>query len=122
MAITLQGSLDRILMPDGSYLLGQAGGNGSNFTSFSRFLVQAGTSGVNGDTYVYFPISFPNQCCRVIVSEQNASGWGTTSMTIFGINGQTTSYFIVRGARKFNGGDMISPASGISCNWVAIGY
>jgi hypothetical protein len=122
MAIVIQGTQNQILMPDGSYLLGQVGGNASNFTSFSRFLVFAGSTGVNGDTVISFPFAFPTQCCRIIVSEAQAGGWGDDSMTIYGINVYNNSNFTVRGARKYNGGNMYSPASGISCNWVAVGY
>jgi hypothetical protein len=123
MAITLQGTFHRILMPDGTYLLGDSSGFAtSGFFRFQRIHIFTGTSGINGDTTITFPYAFPNAGLKAVVSEQNAGGWGVTSVTGYGIVSSSTTSMIVRGFRKFNGGTLTSPASGISCNWVAIGY
>jgi hypothetical protein len=121
--IVVQGSLNRILMPDGTYLEGDAGGDASSWARFNKCTVFGGTANINGVTNVYFTYAFPTACLRVIVSEANPAGWSTNSFTGYGCDGFTTSYAVIRGFRKYDGGSPLnSPASGISCNWVAIGY
>lgn len=123
MAIVLQGSQNRILMPDGSYLIGDSG-TGGDWMRASRISIFCGQVGMgpSGIATVYFPYSFISACYRVIVSEYNASGWSTDSYTLFGVDSYTTSYATIRAARKYNGGNMYSPSGAATASWVAIGY
>ena len=126
MAIVLQGSQNRILMNDGTYLDSSSGGDASSWMRLNDITIHCGQIGMgpSGEATVYFPYSFYSSCYRIIISEYNPAGWATggPSYTIFGVNGQTTSYFGIRAARKYNGGNMYSPSGAATASWVAIGY
>ena len=127
MSLVLQGSLNNILMPDGTILQGPSGGGGypygdQTYMTGSKIIVQFGKIGVNNDTFVYFPMAFPNGFFKAVVSEAAPSGWGTNDFTAYGVYAGNTSYFVIRGYRKFESNTVYSPAAGITANWVAFGY
>ena len=124
MSITLEGNNNRVRMNDGTYLDSNSGGNATSWVRINRITIQTGTVGMgpSGEVTVFFPIAFQSSAYRIIISEANAAGWGSDSVTIFGSNGWTNTYFGIRSARKYNGGDMYSPTGGATARWVAIGY
>jgi len=126
MSITLEGTNNRVRMNDGTYLDSSSGGNSSSWVRLNRITIQTGQVGMgpSGEQTVFFPVAFRSTSYRIIISEYNAAGWaaGGPSMTIFGVNGQTDTYFGIRSARKYNGGDMYSPSGAATASWVAIGY
>lgn len=122
MAIKLIGfnNENRILMPDGTYLQ-YDGGSGGDWIRMFGLTVMSGKISVNGDTTITFPYSFPNACIVVLASEGGAGGWGE-SVTIFGRVSATTSSCVIRGRQKFNGSAAAFGSTGITANWVALGY
>jgi len=120
--ITLEGSNRRILMPDGTYLRYDGGGDGSSWIRIYGLTIMSGKIAVNGDTTVTFPYSFPNACIVVIASEGGPSGWAWGDVTIFGRYSASTTSCVIRGRRKLNGDTGNFQNSGITANWVALGY
>ena len=111
---------NRILMPDGTYLQ-YDGGSGGDFIRFFGLTVMSGSTSINGDTTITFPYSFPNVCMVVLASEGAAGGWGE-DVTIYGRVSATTSSCVIRGRRKFNGSTAAFGSTGITANWIALGY
>ena len=120
MAIKLLGSENRILMPDGTYLQ-YDGGSGGDWIRMFGLTVMSGFANINGDTTITFPYSFPNACIVVLASEGGPGGWGE-DVTIYGRYSATNSSCVIRGRRKFNGSTAAFGSTGISANWVALGY
>jgi tail fiber protein gp53 len=74
----------------------------------------------NGDT-VSFPIAFPTGCLGIVVTEGNASGWGSPpTPTVFGTASRTTTQFALYGVRYTNTGTS-SYTAGITALWFAWG-
>jgi hypothetical protein len=121
MAITLEGSNRRILMPDGTYVRYDGGGDASSWIRIYGLTVMSGMVSINGDTTITFPYSFPNACIVVLASEGGPGGWGE-DVTIYGRYSATTSSCVIRGRRKFNGSTAAFGSTGITANWVALGY
>lgn len=124
MAITLEGSLYRILMPDGTYLQFDSGQGGSpyNFYRIGALTIMHGKVSINGATTVYFPYSFPNACTAVVCHEANASGWAGISVGIFGSYNRSQSSCVIRCDVKSNGGIYSAAQNGQTCTFVAIGF
>lgn len=126
MAITLFGSISKILMPDGTWFQYLSGGAGQfqYYGGLITFQGSGSTDGSNSGTYVSFNFSFPNTCLGVIVCEGNAAGWGGTGMTVFGVTSLTTSGFYIRGIFKkdgvFNGPNQ--PGLALGYKYMAFGY
>jgi hypothetical protein len=121
MAITLEGSNRRILMPDGTYLRYDGGGDASSWIRIYGLTIMSGMASINGDTTITFPYSFPNACIVVLASEGSPGGWGE-DVTIYGRYTATTTSCTIRGRRKFNGSTAAFGSTGITANWVALGY
>jgi len=124
MAITLEGSLYRIRMPDGTYLQFDSGHGGSpySFYRIGALTIFHGTVSINGATTVQFPYTFPNACTAVVCHEANASGWAGPSVGIFGSYARFRSSCVIRCDVKSNGGIYTNAQNGQTANFVAIGY
>ena len=120
MAIKLLGSENRILMPDGTYLQ-YDGGSGGDWIRYFGLTTMSGSTSINGDTTITFPYSFPNACIVVLASEGGAGGW-VEDVTIYGRVSASTSSCVIRGLRKFNGSTAAFGSTGITANWIALGY
>jgi len=112
---------NKIQMPDNNYFYGDCGGSGSSWTRFWHGLVWfGGSTSINGNTYVSLPYSV-STLVSVVGCEPGAGGWGYTNVTGYGFYNLSGSGFYIRGYNT-NGHDVVSPASGITCNWIAFGY
>lgn len=80
----------------------------------------APTTTGNGDV-IAFPIAFPNAVDNIVITEQNASGWGSPPQpTLFGWAHKTNADFYLYGLRFLSGG-AATYQSGLGCNYVATG-
>lgn len=121
MSIKLLGSQNKILMPDGTYLQ-YDGGSGGDWIRFYGLTVFSGMASINGDTTITFQYTFPNACIVVLASEGGAGGWSATDVTMFGRYSASTTNCVIRGRRKYDGDTGNFGSTGITANWVAIGY
>jgi hypothetical protein len=86
-------------------------------------ILQWGTriSNPSGITDVTFPIGFPTTARSVVVSEQNAEGWGNPPQpTVYGSQGADRFGFIAYAARIQLSG-VPAYGAGLGFNWMAIG-
>ena len=68
------------------------------------------------------PVAFPTASLSIICTEQNAEGWGfPPAPTIYGTHGATRNGFNAYACRIQTNG-IPGYASGLSFNWLAIGY
>jgi hypothetical protein len=87
------------------------------------FIIQWGDVGVgpSGNTFMTFPLTFPNQCFTVIVTEGNANAgtWGVGNITVHGVsnisNNGYTGWARVWGGNSFSTGNLAQ-------NYMAVGY
>ena len=130
MAITLEGTNNRILMPDGKYLKGEANGINTGWCGLHDGLaIASGSSAVYGaPAYVAFPYTF-SQVFHVVVCESGATGWtdwqnnlGWGSASIYGVSDVTGSGFNVTGWALQGGGSVNTKnPSGYGFYWLAWG-
>jgi len=130
MAVKLEGTNRRILMPDGRYLTGEAWGTRSDWcTLHDGYVIASGTDNLMGAAkYVAFPYSF-SQVFHIVVCEAGATGWtdwqnniGWGSASIYGVSGQTTSGFTVEGWALQGGGAVNTKnPTGYGFCWLAWG-
>ena len=87
------------------------------------FVVQWGvyhTATGNADA-ISFPAPFPTACQGSVVTEDNATGWGSPPQpTIFGTSNRTTTGMDISGVRGLTGGGY-AYQSGITAGWLAWG-
>jgi hypothetical protein len=130
MAITLQGTNNRILMPDGKYLKGEAGGIRNDWVNLHDGLsITCGSSAVYGaPAYVAFPYTF-SQVFHIVVCESGAAGWsdwanviGAGTASIYGVSNTSGSGFYVT-AWALQGGGAVNTKnpSGFGFYWLAWG-
>jgi hypothetical protein len=82
----------------------------------------ASTSSGTGQTNVLFPVGFPTRVNSVVVTEQNAGGWGSPPQpTVFGASLADQAGFVAYSARVQSNGVPVYQA-GLAFNWMAIGY
>jgi hypothetical protein len=112
---------NKIEMPDGNYIYGGCGSSGSSWSRFWHGVVWfGGSTSITGDTYVALPYSVSN-LVSVVGCEPGAGGWAGTNVTGYGFYSLSSYGFTIRGYNT-NGNVVESPASGITCNWIAFGY
>ena len=88
------------------------------------FIIQWGrfsTTSGNGDL-ITFPIAFPTACLGAVVTEDNASGWGSPPQpTVFGTQSQTATNMTMYAVRFTNTGTS-SYSAGLTAGWLAWGH
>lgn len=97
------------------------GNNGYMRTPGAIFQWGASIS-TSGTTPVVFPIAFPTAPLSVIITEQNAQGWGfPPAPTIYGVSDSTVLGFNAYAARIQTNG-IPGYAAGLGFSWIAVGY
>lgn len=83
-------------------------------------IIQWGENGTGNGIGINFPITFPNNCLGVVVSESQAGAptWGSGNPTIHAMGGRFTTGFI-HWTLTWNGTAFV--AAGNTCCWIAIG-
>lgn len=85
----------------------------------SGLIIQWGKSNTsNGTVNITFPIPFTSSCYNVSITENAASSWSTSLLTVYGATGISTTGFTTK-ALSWNGASFVN-ASGWF-NYIAIG-
>lgn len=77
----------------------------------------AGTT-VGGTVNISFPIAFPTACRRLVLVDNNASGWGPSNLTVFGVASKSINGATVK-SMNWNGSAYLASVGDF--DYIAIG-
>lgn len=86
----------------------------------SGLIIQWGnTATTGGSATVTLPTTYPNAHLIAIASENNASGWTASNLTVYGVYSRTVSQFTIKNLAWTGSAFTLSAGN---ASWISVGY